>query len=194
MTAHCRLQFCHMRSSSCDTIVRLGVRVVLCWSAFPLVSAFGSADSAADRSALFAGFKATMTGSDVPRSCIIGFGSSPSRCGPATSTGRTRELPGSDAIPSCVMGSSTTAERQRLASRRRTCCPRRCLPPRPLRDFVIRGSMAHPQDRCVRFALTVADDYATLTTGRPLPLTRTGLPPVGSRQLLLAHKQSISLT
>src|SRR5436853_465377 len=50
--------------------------------AFPLVSALGSANSAADRSALFAGFAATMTESDFSCPCIIGYGSSPSRCGP----------------------------------------------------------------------------------------------------------------
>ena len=32
--------------------------------------------------ALFVGFTATTAESDFPRSCIIGFGSSPSRCGP----------------------------------------------------------------------------------------------------------------
>jgi hypothetical protein len=31
---------------------------------------------------LFAGFTALTAESDFPRSCIIGFGSSPSRCGP----------------------------------------------------------------------------------------------------------------
>jgi hypothetical protein len=45
---------------------------------------FSSSDfqSAADRSALFAGFAATMAESDFPRPWIIGYGSSPSRCGP----------------------------------------------------------------------------------------------------------------
>jgi hypothetical protein len=38
--------------------------------------------SAADRSVLFVGFMATMTGSDFSCPCIIGCGSSPSRCGP----------------------------------------------------------------------------------------------------------------
>ena len=71
-----------MRSGACITLVRLGVRDVLCRFAFPLVPALRSTNSATDRSVLFAGFTATMTGSDVPRSCIIGFGSSPSRCGP----------------------------------------------------------------------------------------------------------------
>ena len=34
--------------------------------------------------ALFVGFAATMAGSDFSRSCIIGYGSSPSRCGPGS--------------------------------------------------------------------------------------------------------------
>jgi len=72
---------CRMRSSACDTLTRLCVRHVLCWPAFPLVSALGSTGSAADRSALFAGFTATMAESDFLRPCIIGYGSSPSRCG-----------------------------------------------------------------------------------------------------------------
>src|SRR5215210_7765208 len=40
-----------------------------------------------------------------------------------------------------------------------------------------------PQDYCVRFAVVVAFHAATLATGRALPLTRTGLSPVGTRQL-----------
>src|SRR6266446_8352862 len=92
-----------MRSSACDTPVRLCVRHVLCWPAFPLVPALrstGSAalGSAADRSAwgcsaLFAGFTATMAWSDFSCPCFIGYGSSPSRCGPPYSahpTGRRR--------------------------------------------------------------------------------------------------------
>src|SRR5271169_1943552 len=42
------------------------------------------------------------------------------------------------------MWSPTTAERQHLASRCRTCCLRRCLPARPLRTSSFRGSIAHP--------------------------------------------------
>src|SRR4030081_1295914 len=42
------------------------------------------------------------------------------------------------------MCSSTTAERQSLASRDRTCCLRRCLPARPLRVYGFHGSIAHP--------------------------------------------------
>src|SRR5260221_5471731 len=54
---------CRMRSSACDTLMRLCVRHVLCWPAFPLVSALRSTGSvavgsaadcsAADRSTLF---------------------------------------------------------------------------------------------------------------------------------------------
>ena len=55
-----------------------------------------------------------------------------------------RGLPGSDAFLSCVMGSLTTAERQPLAYRDRTCCLRRFLPARPLRFFGFRGSITHP--------------------------------------------------
>ena len=57
-------------------------RCVLCWPAFPLASALGSTGSAADRSALFVGFTATMAESDFLPPCFIGYGSSPSRCGP----------------------------------------------------------------------------------------------------------------
>ncbi len=57
---------CRMRSSACDTLTRLCARRVLCWSAFPSVSVLGSTGSAADRSALFAGFAAV--GSEEARS------------------------------------------------------------------------------------------------------------------------------
>ena len=58
--------------------------------------------------ALFVGFIATMTRSDFSCPCIIGFGSSPSRCGPSCSRstrrrGQIRDLPGSGAIPLHVM-------------------------------------------------------------------------------------------
>jgi hypothetical protein len=84
-----------MRSSACDTASRLCVRPVLCWLAFPAASALGSTGSAADRSALFVGFPATMAESDFPRPCVIGYGSSPSRCGPErfVAAGQTWDLP-----------------------------------------------------------------------------------------------------
>src|SRR5919108_160786 len=87
------LATCRMRSSACDAPARLCVRCVLCWFAFPLVpalrstgsAAFGSAavGSATGCSALFVGFVATMAGSDFSGPFIIGYGSSPSRCGPS---------------------------------------------------------------------------------------------------------------
>src|SRR5258708_24322781 len=91
------------------------------------------------------------------------------------------------------MCSSTTAERQSLASRDRTCCLRRCLPARPLRYYGFRGSMAHPtQSLCTlrarrrrrprntryRAPATAYPDRSL--TGRTTPA-------------FLAHKQSILL-
>jgi hypothetical protein len=89
------------------------------------------------------------------------------------------------------MCSSTTAERQSLASRDRTCCLRRCLPARPLRYYGFRGSIAHPtQSLCTlrtrrrrrprntryRAPATAYPDRSL--TGRTTPA-------------FLAHKQSI---
>ena len=56
------LAILRMCSSACDTLTRLCVRHVLCWLAFPLVSALGSTGSAAGCSALFAGFAAVESG------------------------------------------------------------------------------------------------------------------------------------
>src|SRR5687768_14139558 len=56
---------------------------------------------------------------------------------------------------------------------------------------VFRGSIQSSSSRCVCFATIVADDPATLATGRALPPTRTGLPPAGSRQLRLAHANAL---
>jgi hypothetical protein len=50
--------------TSCVTLTRLGVRRVLRWRAFPSVPALRSTNSAADPSALFVGFPATMAESD----------------------------------------------------------------------------------------------------------------------------------
>src|SRR5262252_7295560 len=69
-----------MRSSACDTLIRLCARHVICWSAFPLVSALGStgsavAGSAADcstagRATLFAGFAAVESGEVERTPCL----------------------------------------------------------------------------------------------------------------------------
>src|SRR6202048_978155 len=79
------------RSGVCDTLSRHCVRHVWHRFAFSLASALRSTASAAGRPALFGGFVATMTESDFSCPCIIGFGSSPSRCGPVGSAacGRT---------------------------------------------------------------------------------------------------------
>src|SRR5260370_574805 len=78
-----------MGASAWVTRARPCVRCVLCSRAFLLVPALGSTGSAAGCPALFVGFAATMAESDFPRSCIIGFGSSPSRCGPEQNALRT---------------------------------------------------------------------------------------------------------
>ena len=85
------LAACRTRSSAWDTLSRSCARRVLCWPAFPSAPALGSTGSAAGRPALFVGFIATMAESDFSRPCIIGYGSSPSRCGPGgtlTAAGR----------------------------------------------------------------------------------------------------------
>ncbi|MDR6413101.1 hypothetical protein J2797_006372 [Paraburkholderia terricola] len=88
------LAACRTRSSACGTLARFCARHVCDWSVFPLVPALGSTHSAASFPALFAGFFATMAESDFSRPFIIGYGSSPSRCGPAhAATGQTGDLP-----------------------------------------------------------------------------------------------------
>src|ERR1700731_1259037 len=81
-----------MRSSACDTYFRHCVRSVLCWLAFSLDPALGSTGSAVAGTTLFVGFSATMAESDFSRPCIIGYGSSPSRCGPAAFARVDREI------------------------------------------------------------------------------------------------------
>src|SRR6266496_4446180 len=57
-------------------------------------AAFAPVDASAVGSfALFAGFIATMARSDFSRPCIIGYGSSPSRCGPPYSHRTRRRRP-----------------------------------------------------------------------------------------------------
>ena len=100
-----------VRRSACGTLVRLRVRDVLCCFTFPLVPTLGSTSSAANCSALFASFTATMASPDFPPPYIIGYGSSPSRCGPPASStgGQTRDLPGSNTILLRVMCSPAPA-------------------------------------------------------------------------------------
>ena len=63
-------------------------------SLFSLAPSLGSTNSGFGRPTPFAGFAATMEGSDFSSPCITGFGSSPSRCGPGRDRpGQTRDLP-----------------------------------------------------------------------------------------------------
>ena len=75
------LAACRTRSSAWVTRTRLRVRRVLCSLAFLSVPPWPH-DSAAVAPALFVGFTATTAVPDFSRWCIIGCGSSPSRCGP----------------------------------------------------------------------------------------------------------------
>src|SRR5260221_13437921 len=81
------LAACRMRSSPCDTVARFCARSVLCWLAFPSALALGSTNSAADCSALFVGFTATMAGADLLRPCLLGHCFSPSPCRPLREAG-----------------------------------------------------------------------------------------------------------
>jgi hypothetical protein len=130
-----------------------------------------------------------MAEADFPRSYIVGFGSSPSRCGPAwpQPPGRTRDLPASDGLLLRVMRSSTPARRRRLAWRRAhvAFAASNQLGPRGVPN--IEAQCRTPRNCCVRSAGDVAAADATLATRRTPPLTWAGLPPAGHRQLRLAH-------
>jgi hypothetical protein len=112
-----RLAACRTRSSAWDMLPRFCARRVLRRPAFPSAPALGSTGSAAGFPALFVGFLATMAGSDFSRPCIIGYGSSPSRCGPAADmrpVGREiSRFPGKERP--CMPGSLTTPGRRGLA-------------------------------------------------------------------------------
>ena len=100
----------------CDTLSRLGVRHVR------LVRVLLGLRPSLHRlrcqsPGLVRRLRCYYGGVDFSCPCIIGFGSSPSRCGPSLcslSVGH-ETLPGSDAFPSDVMWPSTPAERQHLA-------------------------------------------------------------------------------
>ena len=60
-----------MRAIACDTLSRCCARRVFCWSAFPLVPVLGSIGSAADCSALFAGFTAYADWRIMPNGLVF---------------------------------------------------------------------------------------------------------------------------
>src|SRR5262245_21650799 len=101
---------CRIRSSACDTRAWLWVQYVLCWCAFPLAPALRSTDSAAlapaDASAVgFLRFVLWRGPTSRVRASSASVPHLPDADHPAhaTSDGQTRDLPGSDAIPSHVM-------------------------------------------------------------------------------------------
>ena len=103
---------CRTRSSPWDAPGRLGVRGVPSCSAFSLAPALGSTNSSAGRPASFVRFIATMAESDSSPPCIIGFGSSPSRCGPRNSRAAKVEVSRFPVEELTDMpGSSTTQDR-----------------------------------------------------------------------------------
>jgi hypothetical protein len=153
---------------------------VLCRYTFPLASALRSTNSAADRSALFAGFTATMASSDFPRPCIIGFGSSPSRCGPPalSADGQTWDLPSSNAILLYVMWPWTPAERRCLASRHRSYCVRPSGQVSASAACPFRGSIPHPtQQLCTLRGRRYRRFTQHSLPGDSLRLTWAGLAP-----------------
>src|SRR5205085_618808 len=145
------------RSSPGDTLARLGVRRVLVCRVFSSAPSLRSTRSGSGRPSPFAGFPATMKGSDFSSPYIIGFGSSPSRCGPVL-IGRRRDLP----VP--AQGAYTHAGvSDRAGPSRRSrwrACPC-CLPLKAQRRRPEVGvfaaqypAYAHP---CQRFADPLAD-------------------------------------
>src|SRR5437763_1076283 len=134
-----------MRSSACDTLSRSCDRYVLCWLAFPLASALCSTDSAAGCPALFVSFPATMAESDFPPPCVIGYGSSPSRCGPRPGTQPSVKC-GTSRFPYKELlhmpGSSTTPGRQVLAYRHLVVLPSALETASAPGNIEFRGSMA----------------------------------------------------
>ena len=115
---------CRTRSSPWDTLSRLSVRRVRGLTAFPSAPSLRSTDSAPGCPGLFPGFFATMERSDFSRPCIIGYGSSPSRCGPPGRDWPSERSPGSRArsVRAC-QGLTTTQGRRALALARPSVLP-----------------------------------------------------------------------
>src|SRR5258708_189789 len=157
-----------MRSSAFDALSRSCARRAFCWPAFPLVPALGSAGSAAGHPALFVGFTATTAGADFPCSCVIGYGSSPSRCGPRWLR-RPRSNVGSPRFRRDPFVRDVAIDPGRASAPRgaahvafdRT----NSLGPYNVMSFVAHSHTPH--DCYVRFASAVTDGRATLTARRP---------------------------
>ena len=119
---------------------------VLNWPTFPLVPALRSTGSAADHSALFVGFPATMTESDFSGPFIIGYGSSPSRCGPAAAA-PFRSDPRPPSFRCNPFARDMALDPGRASAPRITVphmLPSSNRNPGPLRHLIFRGSIPHP--------------------------------------------------
>jgi hypothetical protein len=160
-----------------------------------LVPALCSTSSAADRSALFAGFVATTAESDFPRSCIIGFDSSPSRCGPGRTiaAGQTRDLPASGAF---LFARDVFFDPGRVATPRVNGIAHVAFDflysLRPC-GILISWLDRHPMQIAVYASWPpLPSAHATLATGCLARASRTGLSPAGLHQLWLAPSQKLA--
>src|SRR5215471_16597445 len=147
-----------MRSCACDTASRPCVRTVLCNPAFLLVPSSPSTDSAADCSALFAGFAGTIDECDFFVPCIIGYGLRPSRRGPGHDyRGQNEDLP--------VPAQKTCVHAGGLMTTRGDCGP--CAGgPKPAAFCTLRLHR-HPGLYCLRRSIPRL--YAPLSTLRRYP-------------------------
>ena len=91
---------------------------------------------------MFADFVATMEGSAFSCSCIIGYGSSPSRCGPPTHvSGQARDLPVPEQRASVHARVFDHAELRALAKARPAVLPSTLSTVSALGSFYLRGSI-----------------------------------------------------
>src|SRR6202521_5107948 len=170
-----------MRACACVTASRLCVRTVLCSSAFLLVPSSPSTNSAADRSALFAGFAGTIDESDFFVPFIIGYGLRPSRCSPGDGfPGRNEDLP----VPAQEM----CVHAQGLMTTRGGQGPRDDGPV-PVAFCMLRRHR-HPGLHC--FRRSIPRLYAPLSTLRVLPHGSVPRMTRGQCGSLLLHRNGLS--
>ena len=171
------LAACRTRFSAWVTRLRLCVRYVLCCSAFPLVPApcfrqgpaLRSTASVPGRPASFGGFVATMTGSDFSPPFIAGFGSSPSRRGPARHSNRPAGHEISQSLPRRRPGF------RRVPSRRDVVVdPGRAIAPR----MTVRHML--PSACSDRLGLCDVKDFVAQYTPRRFAVIRFVAPVAGS--------------
>jgi hypothetical protein len=122
--------------------------------------------------------------------CIIGYGSSPSRCGPGS-----LETARSDTRP--LRFRPAPFMRDGVFDLDGASAPGIAAPPilpsalgdvLGLRDHkTFAAQYPTPHNRCVRFVAAIADGPRNTRYRAVASLTRTGLPPAGSDQLILTH-------